>query len=187
MGCYEREAKYPDEKPRFTCLLIRQPYRISRYPVTVAQFELFVKAGGYAEARYWPEAKAAKVWNEGQVKGWSDEAWRDEPQGCNLSGTGIGHTSPVGMFPEGNAAYGAVDMAGNVWEWCRPKWLGNYKGYEKKVDDSLAGEGARVLRGGSWDFSRDVVRCVFRSGVGPGSRDSYVGFRVAASPFVSGL
>jgi len=35
---------------------ITHPYRISRYPVTNAQYAAFVRAGGYAERRYWTEA-----------------------------------------------------------------------------------------------------------------------------------
>jgi len=51
-------------------------YRIARYPVTVAQFRAFVEAGGYAEPRYWPEARAAGMWQAGKVKGF----WEDEPR-----------------------------------------------------------------------------------------------------------
>jgi len=38
---------------------------------------------------------------------------------CNSREANIGKTSPVGQFPEGASAYGALDMAGNVWEWRR--------------------------------------------------------------------
>ena len=54
-------------------------YRVARYPVTAAQFQAFVEAGGYGEPRHWPEAQAAGVWQAGQVKGrWDDEP-RDKP------------------------------------------------------------------------------------------------------------
>ena len=49
----------------FTCDLIRQPYRISHYPITVAQYQTFIDAGGYEQAHYWTAA------------GW---AWRIENQ-----------------------------------------------------------------------------------------------------------
>jgi formylglycine-generating enzyme required for sulfatase activity len=41
---------------------IEQPYAISRYPVTNAQYVAFVQTGGYAERRYWTEAGWA--WRE---------------------------------------------------------------------------------------------------------------------------
>ena len=81
---------------------------------------------------------------------------------CNLTNTGIGHTSAVGLFPSGDTpsesgnTHGVADLAGNVWEWCRTPWcrapwLQDYKDYEKKVSDDLEGQCARVLRGGSWN------------------------------------
>ncbi len=48
---------------QFTCHLITESYRIARYPVTVAQYDCFVRAGGYTEKGWWTEA------------GW---AWREE-------------------------------------------------------------------------------------------------------------
>jgi formylglycine-generating enzyme required for sulfatase activity len=58
----EDEQASDDEKPQHT-YEIEQPYAISRYPVTNAQYVAFVQAGGYVERRYWTEA------------GW---AWREE-------------------------------------------------------------------------------------------------------------
>ncbi|MDX9954455.1 MAG: SUMF1/EgtB/PvdO family nonheme iron enzyme [Anaerolineae bacterium] len=58
-------AAFDDEQPQHEVIL--PLYCISRYPVTVAQFDAFVQAGGYAEARYWPEALAAGVWQQGQI------------------------------------------------------------------------------------------------------------------------
>ncbi|MFO0984110.1 MAG: SUMF1/EgtB/PvdO family nonheme iron enzyme [Planctomycetota bacterium] len=42
---------------------------------------------------------------------------------CNVLSTGIGDTTPVGMFPSGSTepdGRGCHDMAGNVWEWIAP-------------------------------------------------------------------
>ena len=50
----------------FPCGLIRQPYRLSRYPITVAQYEVFINEGGY-EPRgegFW--TKAGWQWREAQ-------------------------------------------------------------------------------------------------------------------------
>jgi formylglycine-generating enzyme required for sulfatase activity len=51
---------------------------MSRFPITNAQFAAFVKSGGYNEARYWPEAKAASVWQDGHVKAYDDKP-RSQP------------------------------------------------------------------------------------------------------------
>ncbi len=48
---------WDDEAPRFTCNLITEPYRISVYPITVAQYRAFVKdAKGYEKRQYWTDA-----------------------------------------------------------------------------------------------------------------------------------
>jgi len=43
-------------------------YRISKYPVTVAQFSAFLHDGGYKIARYWRQAEAAGCWRDGKVR-----------------------------------------------------------------------------------------------------------------------
>jgi serine/threonine-protein kinase len=83
---------------------------------------------------------------------------------CNWSGTGLGHTSAVGLFPKGKADCGALDLSGNVWEWC-----GDW--YDQ-------GRHTRVVRGGSWvgGISEDLsVSC--RSDDGPDYRHLLNGFR----------
>ncbi|RIK53011.1 MAG: hypothetical protein DCC57_09025 [Chloroflexi bacterium] len=42
-------------------------YWIARFPVTNAQFDHFVHAGGYDHAPYWPEAAAVDRWDNGAV------------------------------------------------------------------------------------------------------------------------
>ncbi len=237
MGSDKRKDSlaWDDETPQFTCQLIREPYRISRYPVTVAQYRAFVGAGGYRKRRYWTDAgwawreregitgpeeydepfglanhpvvgvswyeavaycrwlrdvlgyevrlpteaewERAARGTDGRIWPWEDEAPTDEH--CNF-GRKVGATTPVGVYPKGASPYGVLDMAGNVWEWCSTKWLDNYGGYEEKVDDDLEGDAPRVVRGGSWGYSHRNVRCAFRHGNFPYSRDYYYGFRVVA-------
>ena len=67
-----------DEAPRHE--VDPGPYHMLRYPVTVEQFQAFVKAGGYKEARYWREAEAEGFWKSGQVKGRFDAEYRKHPR-----------------------------------------------------------------------------------------------------------
>ncbi|MCP4419103.1 MAG: SUMF1/EgtB/PvdO family nonheme iron enzyme, partial [Chloroflexi bacterium] len=48
--------------------------------------------------------------------GWKDDTVND----------GYEDTAPVGSYPEGNSPYGALDMAGNVWEWTADWYNGEY-------------------------------------------------------------
>ncbi|MCG3208374.1 MAG: Hercynine oxygenase [Anaerolineae bacterium] len=57
---------FDDELPQHAVDL--PAFNISRYPVTNAQYDAFVRSGGYGEQRYWPQAEAAGFWREGQVK-----------------------------------------------------------------------------------------------------------------------
>jgi formylglycine-generating enzyme required for sulfatase activity len=56
MGSKEDDSSWGDERPQFTCDLIAKPYRVSRYPITVAQFRCFVEARGYENERFWTGA-----------------------------------------------------------------------------------------------------------------------------------
>jgi len=58
---------------------MHDPYKVSRYPVTNAQFQEFVKAGGYGKSKFWPEAERAGVWKDGVVKGRWDKIARQAP------------------------------------------------------------------------------------------------------------
>ena len=54
-------------------------YWLGCHPVTQAQFSTFVGAGGYAEERYWPEAREANYWKAGQFQDPIDEEPRAGP------------------------------------------------------------------------------------------------------------
>ena len=103
----------------------------------------------------------------------------------------------ISRYPVTVAQYAAFFAAGGYeqerywtktgWEWCRTKWLNNYQNYDILISDDIESSGVRVLRGGAFTGSRDVGFCSYRSGGLPDRRDGDVGFRVVASPFVSGV
>ncbi|MBL9175222.1 MAG: SUMF1/EgtB/PvdO family nonheme iron enzyme [Verrucomicrobiales bacterium] len=51
-------------KEQHSCEVIRNPFAISRYPVTVSQFKAFEDAGGYTERRFW--SPAGWKWRQSQ-------------------------------------------------------------------------------------------------------------------------
>ncbi len=62
---------------------IKTNYYMSRYPVTNAQFDLFVRADGYKTEQYWGEAKNAGWWSKHGFKGRYDNEVRIAPVSYN--------------------------------------------------------------------------------------------------------
>ena len=62
-------------------------FRISKYPVTLAQFTAFASDRGYSNARFWQQAQKAGLWQQGKLHGfhWDPKAlkrqedWFDKP------------------------------------------------------------------------------------------------------------
>lgn len=90
-------------------------------------------------------------------------------------------TTPVTYYENmndclgGNSPFGAVDMAGNVWEWCLTD-------YHRKTNDMNTNASIRAIRGGSWySFNADLFRCDFRGGGHSYGWYDGRGFRVSRS------
>jgi toxoflavin biosynthesis protein ToxD len=99
-----------------------------------------------AESRTWP---------------WGDTF---DPARCNSVEAGWGWTVPVHAHPEGAAAGGAEQMAGNVWEW---------------VGDPPDEDGWRTVRGGSYLDTEWGVRAARTLATDPQRPTATTGFRIA--------
>jgi len=90
-----------------------------------------------------------------------------------------GDTTEVGRYPKGASPYGALDMAGNVWEWVND-WFaaGYYKNSPVSNPPGPAAGSTHVLRGGSWNLNEDLVHSTYR-GTHPSESNLGIGFRCA--------
>jgi formylglycine-generating enzyme required for sulfatase activity len=73
----------------------------------------------------------------------------------------VGEPTPVGMFPDGDTPEGAVDMAGNMWEWTRSDIDKKYK----------------CVRGASFVDVANYLRAANRVRYEPDYRFVVIGFR----------
>jgi formylglycine-generating enzyme required for sulfatase activity len=92
---------------------------------------------------------------------------------------GYVYTAPVGSYPSGKSWCGALDMAGNVWEWLAD-WGVNYGSQRSYQDPSQPfHRESRSLRGGSWYDVPNIVRSTTRMALYPSVTWNNVGFRCA--------
>ena len=123
--------------------------------------------------------KAARG-TDGRTYPWGEGA---DPGKANFNGK---DTTKVGSYPEGASPYGALDMAGNVFQWVADWYSDTY--YQNSPDKNPPGAGpdespsgsARVLRGGAWDGSGEDLRSFTRANGNPSSgKNSDIGIRCA--------
>jgi formylglycine-generating enzyme required for sulfatase activity len=110
--------------------------------------------------------------DDGRQYPWGDRFDRTR---CNTSESAIGRTTPVTRYPLGMSPFGVLDLSGNVWEWCLPKWREAYQLPEEVVAE---GTEVRVQRGGAFDFGAREARVASRDDTRPSNRRSHDGFRV---------
>jgi formylglycine-generating enzyme required for sulfatase activity len=154
---------------------------ISWYPAVAFCRWLTVKydEAGLLEASWEIRLPSEKEWEiaarypDGRLFPYGNEA---DTSKMNVSETGIGQTTAVGLFPEGKQAeLDLYDLSGNVCEWTLSK------GDDGSNTIDYSGD-TRVLRGGSFMGGVRNARSASRIYNNPLYRDDYYGFRLCASP-----
>ena len=148
------------------------------HPVTYVSWSDAITFCRWAGGLLPSEVQWERAARGGDARTWP---WGDEPPADDRATFGTTDTSPVGLHPRGASPFGALDMAGNAWEWTasalRPY---PYDAADGREDE--ASPEPRVVRGGAYSHGPAEVRCSYRHGMLPGVVDHYVGFRLACTP-----
>ena len=99
-------------------------------------------------------------------------------QSAGKGGITTAHTIVGSYLPN---AWGLYDMHGNVWEWCRDRYIEdpttlNPKQYKDPVGADSGS--SRVMRGGSWGLAAGSCRSAYRDGPGETGTSANGGFRL---------
>jgi len=200
-----------------------EPFQISKYPITWAQYSAFQQAPDGFQNPQWSDGLAAHAehpgggrrplhnhpaenvswfdavafcrwlsrqsgyevrlpteweWQQAATGGDPDKKypWGAEwdPGRANTLESTLQRTTAVGMYPHGASPVGALDMCGNVYEWCVNE-------HEHPDEVGLGGSAIRAVRGGSWQWEYTNAGTTVRGPDVPDARIPDHGFRVVRS------
>ncbi|MGF1506126.1 MAG: formylglycine-generating enzyme family protein, partial [Anaerolineae bacterium] len=131
----------------------------------------------------WEWQQAATGGNADYLYPWGPD-W--DPNRTNSKEAPTGRLVAVGLYPAGASPCGALDMSGNVYEWCMNE-------FDNPHNVGLTGNAPRTTRGGAWyalggAVPAEVVRATARLSDEPDSpqrQKARVGFRLVTdvNPF----
>ena len=187
-------------------VVIAEPFAVSRYPLTFADYDYFCRATGY-------DRPADEGWGRGSHPvihvSWYDAVaycqWLSERTGQHYrlpteaeweyacrAGTATAFCYGDTLAPEqanyhlGQTcpvgqfpanAWGLHDMHGNVEEWVSSCYDSDYSG-EEQHSTEIDDPSPRAIRGGSWHTPVMALRSAARSSGHPDSRLPHLGFRI---------
>lgn len=165
------------------------------YPVAHVTWEQANTYCAWAERRLPTEAEWERAARGDDFRNFP---WGDEPPSETYANFNrlVGETSPVGSYAAGASPFGALDMAGNVWEWVADLYGIEYYNISPERNPTGPETNAtslRVIRGGSFQDEWVNLRVSKRgAALGPspnapydapdraGEHSSKIGFRCAA-------
>ena len=165
-------------------------------PADRSMYDADEHAGAPVVGLTWAQASDFATWIGGRLPGeaqWEYAArgpagweypWGDDEPTCDLANTqGCGGLLPVGEQSRaaGQSWAGALDLAGNVWEWTADWFTGDpWAGLPDGVLDppGPAAGTERAIRGGSWRAPADYAAAAYREARDPALGFDDVGLRV---------
>lgn len=207
MGSTPDTAASPREEPQHTVTI--DGFWLQQTETTNEQYARCVAAKGctppanerWDDAAYaqhpvtdvnWEQANAYAAWVGGRLP--TEAEWENACRGddarafpwgaadpTDLSanfGNTVGDTTVVGSYPDGASPVGALDLSGNVWEWVS-SLDADYPYNATDGRETATEPGKRIVRGGSFNYTKYQIRCAARTGFAPDTALPYLGLRVA--------
>jgi len=194
----------PDEKPPHQVFL--DAFWIDKTEVTMKMYNLCVETGDCKREEdrsyysgdlpihgvTWDEANVYCTWAGRRLP--TEAEWEKAARGKDLRIYPWGNDAPnsnlinmnpygatiVGSYPEGASPFGALDMAGNLWEWVNDWYDDNYYSNSPLSNpEGSTSEVSKVIRGGAWDFDANdkLLRTTVRARQNPATAWNRLGFR----------
>ena len=149
----------------------------AEHPVTDVNWEQANAYAAWVGGRLPTEAEWEKACRGSDARAFP---WGDtEPTDLSGNfGNTVGDTVAVGRYPDGASPFGALDLSGNVWEWVS-SLDATYPYNATDGREAATDPGKRIVRGGSFNYTKYQIRCAARTGFAPATALPYLGFRVA--------
>jgi formylglycine-generating enzyme required for sulfatase activity len=176
-------CKEPTNKKSFSHPVYYGNTEFENYPVIYVDWNMAKTYCEWAGRRLPTEAeweKAARGTTANEYP-WGNAAPSTDLLNYNRN---VGDTTDVEKYLDGKSIYGALNMAGNVWEWVNDWYDEAY--YQSSDSMNPLGPDSdtsryRVLRGGSWTDGSKVFRSSNRFKNYPDTSNYDIGFRCALS------
>ena len=115
---------------------------------------------------------------DGRIYPWGDAP--PSPDRLNYRGSHLKRLAPVEDYPRGRSPYGALNMAGNAWEWTADWYDPRYYRNSPPKDPKGPDRGRwKVIRGGSYADGPTEARTSNRAVAAPATASPKIGFRCA--------
>jgi len=150
-----------------------------RWLTLVGQAQGWLDADHELRLPTWLEREHAARAPEGRRHPWGDTP--PSLEHAHYLASGVGYPAPVGCFPAGAAACGALDLAGNVAEWTAS--LAAFPLAQAPITDA-APTADIIISDSSFCDPADSLGCGARAGAMPEIVSDNRGFRVVRAPIV---
>lgn len=108
--------------------------------------------------------------------------WGETPPAADqVIAASVRGTASVGIRRRGASWVGALDLAGNVWEWTNSIYLSYPYDLANEARSTATNQETRSLRGGAWDVPNAALQIAARYGWRPNNWGNFLGFRCARS------